>query len=316
MKYDGVTCPVCNQVFDGDSDVVVCPECGTPHHRDCYEKMGACINEKKHGTGFLWENPNKPEINEEKKKPEVTVIPLTTPKEEMPKNGVIGERPADGSQPFFREIKGTEKIGNYTVDDYAKAVVKNVPKFMPRFLMFDKTKRKTSWNWAAFFFGPFYLAYRKMYKPAILALLLIFLIPLICFNEVTEYYQDSFSKYSQVLTSEAFENASQMDQAMTEFEKDLPPQPFAITAASYVEMFVDVLCGIFANYLYFNHCTKLLDKAKDKEDRDEYLKKRGGRSILGILVLIVAFYLIAMVIGIIYHYIGTDLATVLRKFVK
>ncbi len=318
MKYDGVTCPVCLKPFDKDSDVVVCPECGTPHHRECYEQIGACINQKKHGE-FVWENRNKPaEPVKEKeiiKTATITAVSADFNKENKSKNGVIGEMGVD-SQPVFREIKGTEKIGDYTVDDYAKVVQKNVPKFMPRFMMFDKTKRKVSWNWAAFFFGPFYLAYRKMYGYAFLALLLIFLIPFVCFNEVTDYYQESFSKYSEVLTSEAFENTAEMDAAMEEFEENLPAQPFAITAASYVEMFVDVLCALFANHLYMNHCTKLLNKAKDKEDRDKYLKRHGGRSLLGIIVLLISFYAAAVVIGIAYHYLGTDLATFLRRFIK
>ena len=31
MRYTGETCPVCNQVFQEDDDIVVCPDCGTPH---------------------------------------------------------------------------------------------------------------------------------------------------------------------------------------------------------------------------------------------------------------------------------------------
>ena len=36
MKYENETCPVCGEKFTADSDVVVCPDCGTPHHRECY----------------------------------------------------------------------------------------------------------------------------------------------------------------------------------------------------------------------------------------------------------------------------------------
>lgn len=322
MKYDGVCCPVCNEIFDSNSDVVVCPECGTPAHRACYEKNGGCINAEKHGD-FVWVDPNKKEEKPVEKPTLDTATPAapaaqintTLNKENMPKNGVIGERGVD-TQIHFREIKGNEKIGNYTVDDYAKVVDKNVAKFIPRFMMFDKTKRKTSWNWAAFFFGPFYLAYRKMYGYALLALLLIFFIPFVCFNEVTDYYSESFTKYSEALTSEAYSSAEQMDKAMSNFEANLPKQPFALTAASYVEMFVDVVCAVFANYLYMNHCTKVLDKAKDNENRDKYLKKHGGRSILGIVVLLVVFYIIALAIGLACNYLGSDLATLLRKFIK
>ena len=163
MKYTGVQCPVCLKTFDDLSDVVVCPECGTPHHRECYEKNGGCINAAKHGTDFVWVSPIKPAEEEPAKKEEAPAPPVPSfiTKEDAPKNGVIGEMHTDnmGNQfPEYREIKGTEKIGDYTVDDYAQVVQKNVPRFMPKFMVMDRKKRKVSWNWAAFLFGPFYLA--------------------------------------------------------------------------------------------------------------------------------------------------------------
>lgn len=324
MKFTGVQCPVCFEVFDDSSDVVVCPECGTPHHRDCYEKNGGCVNAAKHNEGFVWENPIAPkeEVAEElPKAPEAAPVPSFITRDEMPKNGVIGEMKTDqmGNQhPEYREIRGNEKIGAYTVDDYAKVIDKNVPKFMPRFMMFDKTGRKVSFNWAAFFFGPFYLAYRKMYKHAFLALLIIFFIPFVCFNEVTQYYNETYEAYSKILTSDAYENSDEMNAAIEEMQENLPPSPFALTAASYVEFAVDLLCALYANYLYKKHCDKVLKKASalDAEKRESFIKRRGGRSVIGILLLIVGFYIIGVLVGLLYTLIGSDLATLLRKFIK
>ena len=53
--YTGYKCPVCNQAFAPEDDVVVCPECGTPHHRACYQKTGHCIHEDWHISGRQWE---------------------------------------------------------------------------------------------------------------------------------------------------------------------------------------------------------------------------------------------------------------------
>ncbi len=55
MDFIGYECPVCNKNFHADDDVVVCPVCGTPHHRECYEQMGKCANESKHAEGFDFE---------------------------------------------------------------------------------------------------------------------------------------------------------------------------------------------------------------------------------------------------------------------
>ena len=58
MNYNNIDCPVCGIKFNGTDDIVVCPICGTPHHRDCWNKTGRCINEEKHSAGFVWQMMN------------------------------------------------------------------------------------------------------------------------------------------------------------------------------------------------------------------------------------------------------------------
>ena len=53
-KYDGYKCLSCGEVFTAGDDVVVCPDCGTPYHRACYEKEGSCINTELHEKGGSW----------------------------------------------------------------------------------------------------------------------------------------------------------------------------------------------------------------------------------------------------------------------
>lgn len=52
MDFSNHSCPVCDKPFEKDSDIVVCPECGTPHHRECYEEISRCFYEEKHKDGF------------------------------------------------------------------------------------------------------------------------------------------------------------------------------------------------------------------------------------------------------------------------
>ena len=54
-KYTGLECPVCKNTFKEADDIVVCPECGAPYHRTCYQKEGHCIYEDKHGTDQAWQ---------------------------------------------------------------------------------------------------------------------------------------------------------------------------------------------------------------------------------------------------------------------
>ena len=54
-NYIGTKCISCDRVFKEGDDVVVCPECGTPYHRACYEKEGKCINTELHENGGTWQ---------------------------------------------------------------------------------------------------------------------------------------------------------------------------------------------------------------------------------------------------------------------
>ncbi|MBP1561224.1 MAG: DUF2628 domain-containing protein [Oscillospiraceae bacterium] len=52
--YIGTRCIVCSEKFTSDDDVVICPECGTPYHRECYKKEGKCVNTVLHQRGGSW----------------------------------------------------------------------------------------------------------------------------------------------------------------------------------------------------------------------------------------------------------------------
>ena len=56
MDFLGKTCPVCSQNFHEGDDVVVCPKCGAPYHRDCYKQNGKCIFPELHKDGKNWKD--------------------------------------------------------------------------------------------------------------------------------------------------------------------------------------------------------------------------------------------------------------------
>lgn len=53
-NYIGSKCMICEELFKEDDDIVVCPDCGTPYHRECWKKEDKCINEKLHESGMSW----------------------------------------------------------------------------------------------------------------------------------------------------------------------------------------------------------------------------------------------------------------------
>ncbi len=56
MRYTNEKCDGCGKIFTDDEDIVVCPECATPQHRECYKNHGGCVNSHKHGEDFTWTN--------------------------------------------------------------------------------------------------------------------------------------------------------------------------------------------------------------------------------------------------------------------
>ena len=66
MDYKGKNCPVCNEVFKEDDDIVVCPKCGAPYHRECYAVKGKCIFPDLHREKKSWIAENGFEEPEEK----------------------------------------------------------------------------------------------------------------------------------------------------------------------------------------------------------------------------------------------------------
>ena len=66
MDFLEKQCPVCSVKFQKDDDIVVCPKCGAPYHRDCYEKNGKCIFPDLHKSKKSWREVYDTPKNDEK----------------------------------------------------------------------------------------------------------------------------------------------------------------------------------------------------------------------------------------------------------
>ena len=79
MRFNNCTCVCCNKAFTEADDVVVCPLCGSPHHRECWTENGKCANTSLHAEGFSWEFPEelKPRIEKKASVPEAAGTSFT-----------------------------------------------------------------------------------------------------------------------------------------------------------------------------------------------------------------------------------------------
>lgn len=199
MNYNGNDCPICGKKFEQTDDVVVCPICGTPHHRSCWSENGKCINESKHAEGFIWQMPytNEPEPKATAKNVKVcpvcgeqndTVEPVCTRCGERLKSGAHlpfepvfrqpelnkeGDWQAPPSQcytPFqnvyaqdAKTVFGEEaKIEDIPVTEVAEYIQKDATKYIGKFITMQENKTKLNWNWSAGLLSVFWCFYRKM----------------------------------------------------------------------------------------------------------------------------------------------------------
>jgi hypothetical protein len=164
--YEGYKCAACGNVFNDNDDVVVCPECGAPHHRSCYFEKGACALAEKHSEDFKY-TPEKPEELKQEK-----------PFEEAPKDFTP---PKPEAEPTFTKIPPEVFLyGGVNPDDKiagipAKELAEYVGPSSGSFLRKWKMKEQGfvfSFNIPAFLLGPVYFLYRKMWLLGIVYLIL------------------------------------------------------------------------------------------------------------------------------------------------
>lgn len=171
--YENTECPVCKKKFENGDDIVTCPDCGTPHHRECYKLVGHCVNSGLHDSDFRFvrehnqtDSPKPSDENDNYYIPQ-TDFNIRNESTSFPNQDVSEKTISDikaiiaSNSEYDRD---TDTIDGESVSDVAATVVTNTKRFVNVFKKFDKTNKKTNWNWCAFIFGPLYLIFRKMYK--------------------------------------------------------------------------------------------------------------------------------------------------------
>lgn len=181
FNYNECTCDKCSKNFDKTSDVVVCPECGTPHHRACWKELGHCVNEEKHSETFSWAFPERANA------PTGNICPKC--QTANPKDATFCEScgTAMGQKqtsfvPSFTDFKAAtttimpsppkalegEQDG-VSFKDMAIYIGTTAPYYIFKFRRKEQEgKNYNPFCWSAFLFGPLYFLYRKMWLTGIL----------------------------------------------------------------------------------------------------------------------------------------------------
>ena len=287
-QQEKLTCVVCHAYLFPEDDVVYCPICGAPHHRDCYEAIGRCGLEEFHGTDKEYKKP----IAEQPKQENDTANQGTATKKcafckhDMDINAKVCPncgRPNVPGQTFVFDFSGgvadDEDLGGAKAKELSPLVAVNTQRYLPKFLKF-KNGKKISWNWLAFFFPEGWFFSRKMYKLGFFmtSLLLAFQICLfpileVLNGQVTDGY--SYGELVAVLTKH-------LEQSMAAGNY----WPFiSITLGVFGTIIIRIISGIFGDKMYHKYVlSRAKEKSKSSLTAPEFYHKYGGVNIFAFLL--------------------------------
>lgn len=313
ITVEGQKCPVCDAyLFDSD-DIVFCPECGAPHHRDCYHSIGHCARSDDHGTERQYQRPTpKPETSNTK---EETDISNEMAEKSCPHCGSQFEgrgnicpycgKPISNQQtPFGTPIVMFDAMGGVgtdeTIDDIPATevrdyVVVNTPRYLPRFKQLN-ANRKVSWNWAAFVFPHAWFFYRKIYLPGIFFFLL---------SLVTSAMTSAVNLLLTNMPDEALSSYAAMGDYIAENISSFQPAILLISMAGFfLNIGVRVAAALSGDWLYrgaaLSRIRKIKETEEDENDPDLPLSLRLRKSgsvnpALGLLGLFALQWIVTLI---------------------
>lgn len=316
MFYDKALCDGCGIILREEDDVVVCPVCGTPQHRKCYERNNKCVNEHLHESGFEWVNPYAPTV-EEPKAPQNTE---PTREEPVP----VGlPMPAIDVNPVFYEKSGLDPNGEcdgvkiHEVVSYTQVGAKG---YVKSFIRSVGKKHFISWNWGAFFFSPAWFFYRKLYKLGLIFLAAGVAISLFLYpqsEKIADSYEPlnaAYTEYTEALKVLAEEQTEENENAVLEKQavvqeqlKDVLPSMGIITIFDF--LLPNIIAALIANGVYKRKMLADIKYAHESTNDEKVLKymllRKGGVALLPALAaLLIQNYLPNMLLQFVNYFIS------------
>lgn len=306
MKHLAGPCPVCKKDLASTDDVVICPECGAPYHRVCYQQEGHCVFEDLHASGFEFSASDEastpgaappPGVAPPPASQQVVCSSCNTANDSRnifcescgaplhmtnTASGGASPQPEPGAQPFGVYgypimLNPNETIDGITIKDWAAYIGNSAQTYLMRFKQQAARDSKTGFMFSAFFLGPFYFAYRKMWGWAGLSFLLQIL------TTVPSVLLIMMSEGNPLVAGLSLTTMTNISNAVY-----------------YLGLGVQILCGVFAAYLYRKSAGKKIQALQKASTSDmEYqtsLAQKGGASVLGLLAVFGAILLLSFAI--------------------
>lgn len=303
-------CQVCHKNLTENDDVVVCPECGAPYHRECYNLIGHCALEELHGTDMQYDKQIKKSTQAENREESIKAhCPrcnriITDDGDFCPYCGTsLNSNGNNGEQipPPFKTLNivmpdiygGVDKKAQCEgvgVKSIARFVGPNSQYYIPRFMRMFKSK--ISWNWAGFLFPYVWCFYRKMYKEGFLVLL-TFITSYVASSPLYKFIISIESSLPQGFTR------TQLLSALTENMSLIRSSTILLALfGSLISIAIRLFMGLFGNNLYKKHAISTIKQIEENNEDEavSFAKKGGINPILMALFLILSTYLQQIVI--------------------
>lgn len=334
-KYKGIPCPVCNKEFTDNDDIVVCPDCGAPYHRSCYNEKGACIFDNLHAEHKDWQMPKiKTEAEYEIKDVECPRcgtlnshsavfcnrcgLPLGTSTDtnhnpyrnfnNLPNDSVGGTGSIGGMYRMFDPMGGvnpTEAMADdITYGEVSKIVQQNTIYYIPTF---KRTREMNSsrFNFAAFLFTGGWMLYRKMYKQGIIATVIWLVLYLSRALVSLLFVAPKFRNITNSLSSASYSTElTERLTALMQTDEKFFLASMAVTALTICIIVFMIICGAKANKMYMKHCESTIreirNQAKDGDgiDRSIYedaITLKGGTNTILAVILMIGYLVLSSI---------------------
>ncbi len=283
-NFSGCKCIVCEKKIEENDDVVVCPICGTPYHRECYFKEGECVNTALHESKGTYQkdcesdaekvvdsaNFNKPNSNGGSR---VSIETFSEVDFDL-KNGFDekAEQNYRKMNSFVdkdgNKIAATERFDGINIGEMAAYINKNVFYYLMSFNILSVKKTKITFNLAALLIPELYFANRKMplYALGVLILKWFLAVPMLI---------GFFSNNADF--GVLHDLAMNFNVRSTEFNA-------LLVISNILSYAISIGCCLFANYIYYKKSVKDISKIRGNNEKADgniikKLEKKGGTSI-------------------------------------
>ena len=284
-EQSNISCAFCHAYLFEEDDVVYCPVCGAPYHRECYNTVGHCALEELHGTENQYDKLKQKQAEQEKEKQQHFEDSQTEQPKYQPFNQPFGNSVyIDFLGGVPKDYKLDEDV---TADDAKNFVLSNTMRYIPKFARLSK-QHKSSWNFMAFFFPCGWFLSRKMCKNGIIAGV---------FEIISSLLTIPFMHF--LVGNDVITSTGQYDfQRIQEILPEMSPAIFvAAVAASLLYLSIRIICGIFGDYWYKVHTVNTIKKIKTESDdiETEYRQKGGVNLFLFFIGIMAVQYIPALI---------------------